>query len=282
MIKSIFDEDESEKKAEKAKDAASGLSIISTDDPVTSKKVPDESGGSKEQKEEETAGPEKEAPVLVDESIISINVDEDELEAQLAGIENEISLEKAPSYSKEEQSTQSVAHDPQPTETGVTVEEAAPPEDRIAVLTKDTVPESKIDTIRNSGLAYSAAFALFGSVVFMLILGWFVDLLLGIKPWGTIVGIVLGAIIGFLQFFRLTSQIINPKPSDFEKVSLLNRFDDMDAPVPDQSGPGEDAGVGTLPQETREQASGADSGDSESGIEDSGRDAEIEAADAKT
>jgi len=68
-------------------------------------------------------------------------------------------------------------------------------------------PESIAETARKSGLAYGAAITLFGSVVFMLILGWFVDLLLGTQPWGIVGGIALGAIIGFFQFFRITSQI---------------------------------------------------------------------------
>ena len=68
-------------------------------------------------------------------------------------------------------------------------------------------PESIAETTRKSGLAYGAAITLFGSVVFMLILGWFADLLLGTQPWGIVGGIVLGAVIGFFQFFRITSQI---------------------------------------------------------------------------
>lgn len=69
-------------------------------------------------------------------------------------------------------------------------------------------PETTAETIRNSGLAYAAAVILLGSVIFMLILGWFADLLLGTSPWGIVVGIVLGSIIGFVQFFRTTSQIL--------------------------------------------------------------------------
>jgi F0F1-type ATP synthase assembly protein I len=45
----------------------------------------------------------------------------------------------------------------------------------------------------------------------MLILGWFADLLLGSSPWGIVGGIILGAAIGFLQFFRITSQIFKNK-----------------------------------------------------------------------
>jgi F0F1-type ATP synthase assembly protein I len=71
----------------------------------------------------------------------------------------------------------------------------------------DVKPESAGETIRQSGMAYSAAIVLFGSVVFMMILGWFADLLLGTSPWGIVGGILLGGIIGFIQFFRITSQI---------------------------------------------------------------------------
>lgn len=73
----------------------------------------------------------------------------------------------------------------------------------------DYKPESQAETMRKSGLAYAAAITLFGAVVFMMVIGWFADLLLGSSPWGIVAGIVLGAIIGFVQFFRLTSQIHN-------------------------------------------------------------------------
>lgn len=71
----------------------------------------------------------------------------------------------------------------------------------------ETKPPSTAETIRQSGMAYSAAILFFGSVVFMMILGWFADLLLGTKPWGIVGGIIVGGIIGFIQFFRITSQI---------------------------------------------------------------------------
>ena len=72
-------------------------------------------------------------------------------------------------------------------------------------------PESFAETARKSGLAYAAAITLFGSIVFMLLIGWFADLLLGSSPWGIVIGIILGAAIGFFQFFRLTSQILKDK-----------------------------------------------------------------------
>ena len=71
--------------------------------------------------------------------------------------------------------------------------------------------ETSDETVRKSGLAYAAAIVLFGSIVFTLVLGWFADLLLGTSPWGKVGGIILGAIIGFIQFFRTTSQILKDK-----------------------------------------------------------------------
>jgi F0F1-type ATP synthase assembly protein I len=68
--------------------------------------------------------------------------------------------------------------------------------------------ESLAETARKSGLAYAAGISLVGSIVFLMGLGWFVDLLLGTSPWGIVGGIVLGSIIGFVQFFRITSQIL--------------------------------------------------------------------------
>lgn len=70
-------------------------------------------------------------------------------------------------------------------------------------------PEPYTETARKSGLAWSAGVAFFGAVGFMLILGWGFDVLFGSSPWGVVGGIVLGSIIGFLQFFRISSQIFN-------------------------------------------------------------------------
>lgn len=70
--------------------------------------------------------------------------------------------------------------------------------------------ESLAETARKSGLAMTMGIVFFGSVVFMLILGWFADLLFGSSPWGIVGGIVLGSIIGFIQFFRISSQIFYP------------------------------------------------------------------------
>ena len=85
---------------------------------------------------------------------------------------------------------------------------------------KDFTPESKAESIRQSGMAWSAAVALFGSVLFFMIIGWFADLLLGTAPWSLVGGIVIGGIMGFIQFFRISSRIFKPQKSDFEKTSL--------------------------------------------------------------
>lgn len=72
-------------------------------------------------------------------------------------------------------------------------------------------PESSAETIRKSGLAYAAAITLFAAVVFMMVIGWGADLLFGTSPWGVAGGIVLGALVGFFQFFRMTAQILKNK-----------------------------------------------------------------------
>lgn len=77
-------------------------------------------------------------------------------------------------------------------------------------LVPDPPKESMAENVRRSGLAYSAGIAFFASVVFMLVIGWGADLLFGSSPWGIVAGIVLGSVIGFVQFFRITSRIFKP------------------------------------------------------------------------
>jgi F0F1-type ATP synthase assembly protein I len=86
--------------------------------------------------------------------------------------------------------------------------ETLPRREEKPMFQSDFKPESLAETARKSGLAYAAGISLFGSIIFLMGLGWFVDLLLGISPWGIVGGIVLGSIIGFVQFFRITSQIL--------------------------------------------------------------------------
>jgi F0F1-type ATP synthase assembly protein I len=62
-------------------------------------------------------------------------------------------------------------------------------------------------TVRNSGLAYGAGITLVGSVVVMLGVGWAVDAYFDSSPAGTIGGIIIGAVVGFYQFFKITARI---------------------------------------------------------------------------
>ena len=68
-------------------------------------------------------------------------------------------------------------------------------------------PTENNETNRKSGIAYAAALVLFTSVVSLCGAGWVLDRWLGTKPWLLVAGIVLGAIAGFYQFIRLTSQL---------------------------------------------------------------------------
>lgn len=88
------------------------------------------------------------------------------------------------------------------------------------------IPETKDETVRQSGLAWSAGIIFFSSVAFMLFLGWIADLLLGSSPWGIVGGVILGSIIGFIQFFRITSQIFNSKKAESAMRPLMPRDDD--------------------------------------------------------
>ncbi len=99
----------------------------------------------------------------------------------------------------------------------------SPPDEPSTI--SNSQPESMAETVRRSGLAYSAGIAFFASVVFMLVIGWGADLLLGSSPWGIVFGIVLGSIIGFVQFFRITSRIFKPETDNSAPKSLFNRND---------------------------------------------------------
>lgn len=90
------------------------------------------------------------------------------------------------------------------------IEQKPSPRDEPQLFQAHFTPETPAETIRKSGLAYSAGLALGGSVIFMLFLGWLLDSLLGTSPWCLLGGIVVGSIIGFYQFFKLTSRILKP------------------------------------------------------------------------
>lgn len=63
------------------------------------------------------------------------------------------------------------------------------------------------DVTRKTGLIYAAVLSFVISTVAMLGVGWVLDRWLGTAPWLIIIGIVLGAGVGFYQFIRLLSRI---------------------------------------------------------------------------
>lgn len=273
MIKSLFDEEENDKKAGKTGKAESGPpSILTTG---TEPKEPVSETVAKPESTESKADPSSSEPVVpfeIGKPIGLPNTDDDSgagkspnqapaaiesasktpLELKVFALEDELAKLRAQEGSEKPVQTEPAETGPEATadpevakaepevpkaepkaakevgELAVFTEKASEADNKNEVHANDFVPVSRTASIRNSGLAYSAAIALFGSVIFMLIMGWFADLLLGIQPWGTVIGIVLGATIGFFQFIRLTSQIINPKPTDFEKVSILNRVGEIE------------------------------------------------------
>lgn len=89
-------------------------------------------------------------------------------------------------------------------------------------------PETLDESVRQRGLAFSIGIVFFFSVAFMLALGWFADLLFGSAPWGIVIGIVLGTVIGFLQFFRITSQIFKNSCDTPKQNPLSSHRDDSE------------------------------------------------------
>ena len=71
----------------------------------------------------------------------------------------------------------------------------------------DEHPESLAETTRKSGLAYSAVVVLVASILVFLGIGWTLDRYLNTAPWLLVSGIILGAIIGFYQFIRISAQL---------------------------------------------------------------------------
>lgn len=96
------------------------------------------------------------------------------------------------------------------TEAEAKTEEAVKTENEPLLFQTSYKPDSQAETIRKSGLAYSAGLVLAGSIIFLLIVGWILDSFLGTSPWCLVGGIVVGSILGFYQFFRLTSKILKP------------------------------------------------------------------------
>lgn len=88
------------------------------------------------------------------------------------------------------------------------------------------IPETEEQKVRQTGLAGTVGIVFFCCVFFMLFLGWIADQLLGSSPWGLVGGIVLGSVIGFIQVFRITSQIFNSKKAESEMRPLMSRDED--------------------------------------------------------
>lgn len=70
----------------------------------------------------------------------------------------------------------------------------------------DAHPESEAEATRKSGLAYGAVISLVGAILLFLAIGWGVDKYFQTSPWGIVIGIIFGAVVGFYQFFRISSE----------------------------------------------------------------------------
>jgi len=103
-----------------------------------------------------------------------------------------------------------------------------PSEVPLNFVPEEYVPETQDENMRRSGLAYSAGIVFFGSVAFMLLIGWLADLLLGSSPFGLVAGIVIGSAIGFIQFFHISKQIYEPSNKKSDIRSLMSDHDDED------------------------------------------------------
>lgn len=103
--------------------------------------------------------------------------------------------------------------EPEKSETPFAENEPKPADDadRLFAFSSAKSDLGSADAIRSSGLAWSTGIVLFGSIVLMMLIGWGADLLFGTKPWGMIAGLVIGAVIGFIQLFRVSSEIFRRK-----------------------------------------------------------------------
>jgi ATP synthase protein I len=67
--------------------------------------------------------------------------------------------------------------------------------------------DNKEEINRKSGLAYAAALSLFFSVAVLTVLGLLLDRWIGASPWFAVGGIILGTVVGFYQFIKLSSRL---------------------------------------------------------------------------
>lgn len=91
-------------------------------------------------------------------------------------------------------------------------------------------PPTAGESVRMAGLAWSVGITLFGSIVFMLVIGWLADTLLGSSPWGLVVGVVIGSIIGFVQLFRINREIFRRNSAPPETTTLFSATEAAEPP----------------------------------------------------
>ena len=91
-------------------------------------------------------------------------------------------------------------------------------------------PPTAGESVRMAGLAWSVGITLFGSIVFMLVIGWLADTLLGSSPWGLVVGVVIGSIIGFVQLFRINREIFRRNAAPPETTTLFSATEAAEPP----------------------------------------------------
>lgn len=70
----------------------------------------------------------------------------------------------------------------------------------------DKNAESEVETTRKGLMGYAALSTLIGAILVFMALGWLIDYKFQTTPWGIVAGIIFGAIIGFYQFIRISSQ----------------------------------------------------------------------------
>lgn len=112
-------------------------------------------------------------------------------------------------------------------ETSLSLFEPESRKDDEPFILESFTPVSAGENARRFGLGWSAGIAFSGAVAFMVFLGWLIDLLIGSSPWGIVLGVVIGGVIGFFQLFRITSRIF-PESSAPKVNPLLSSRDHQD------------------------------------------------------